>query len=72
MADSELLADRLRNVLNEKRVDYLEKKMMGELCIMVDDKMCCGIVQEEKEMICKHFFNEKFEMGNYKCRRTWN
>ncbi len=47
MAYSELLADRIRQVLDTKHVTYEEKKMMGGLCFMVDDKMCVGVVKEE-------------------------
>lgn len=47
MAYNELLADRLRLILTDKGVDFLEKKMMGGLCFMVDDKMCMGVVKEE-------------------------
>lgn len=45
MAYDEHLADRLRNTLKEKNTIYIEKKMMGGLCFMVDDKMCVGIVK---------------------------
>lgn len=45
MAYDENLADRLRMALKEKKVAYLEKKMMGGLCFMVDDKMCVGIIK---------------------------
>ena len=45
MPYDELLADRIRSVLNEKRVPFEEKKMMGGLCYLVDDKMCMGIVK---------------------------
>lgn len=47
MAYDEYLADRLRQVFREKRVNYHEKKMMGGLCMMVDDKMCIGIIKNE-------------------------
>lgn len=47
MAYSELLADRVKQVLDDKDITYETKKMMGGLCVMVDDKMCCGIVREE-------------------------
>lgn len=43
MAYDEFLADRIRQVFVEKRVAFEEKKMMGGLCFMVDDKMCFGI-----------------------------
>lgn len=44
MAYDEFLADRVRQLLKEKSVSFLEKKMMGGLCFMVDDKMCCGLM----------------------------
>jgi TfoX/Sxy family transcriptional regulator of competence genes len=47
MAYNEFLADRIRMVLKEKNVVYLEKAMMGGLTFMVDDKMCVGIVKED-------------------------
>lgn len=47
MAYSEYFADRIRQVLDQKSVSYEEKKMMGGLCFMVDDKMCVGIVKDE-------------------------
>lgn len=43
MAYDENLADRVRQVLQKKRVVFEEKKMMGGLCFMVDDKMCLGL-----------------------------
>jgi len=46
MAYNEFLADRMRLVLKGKGVNYSEKKMMGGLTFMVDDKMCVGIVKE--------------------------
>lgn len=45
MSYSELLADRIRRNLQEKKTSFEEKKMMGGLCFMVDDKMCVGIVK---------------------------
>ncbi|MCT4644120.1 MAG: TfoX/Sxy family protein [Carboxylicivirga sp.] len=47
MAFDEHLADRLRISLTDKQVQYVEKKMMGGLCFMVDDKMCIGIVKND-------------------------
>ena len=43
MAYDEFLADRARQVLKEKSVSFSEKKMMGGLCFMIDDKMCFGM-----------------------------
>ena len=47
MAYDDFLADRIRNILKEKRVSYEEKKMMGGLTFMIDDKMCVGIVKND-------------------------
>lgn len=44
MAYDEFLADRIRQLFKEKSVYSIEKKMMGGLCFMVDDKMCCGLL----------------------------
>ncbi len=48
MPYDEYLADRLRRILDEKRVDYFTKKMMGGLLFMVDNKMFCGIHIDKK------------------------
>lgn len=45
MAYDELLADRISQVLKDKNIAAKEKKMMGGLTFMVDDKMCVGIVK---------------------------
>jgi hypothetical protein len=45
MAYNEFLAERIQRVLQERHVAFTEKKMMGGLCYMVDDKMCLGILQ---------------------------
>lgn len=48
MAYDEHLAERIRRVLQEKKVQNIEeKKMMGGLTFMVNDKMCIGIVKDE-------------------------
>lgn len=47
MAYNEFLADRIRLVLREKSIHYYEKKMMGGLTFMVDDKMCVGILKDD-------------------------
>lgn len=44
---NEFLADRIRRVLKEKNISYTEKKMMGGLAIMVNDKMCVGITNDD-------------------------
>jgi len=47
MAYNEYLADRLRQSLKSKGINYLEKKMMGGLTFMVNDKMCVGIIKDD-------------------------
>jgi TfoX/Sxy family transcriptional regulator of competence genes len=46
MAYDELLADRVRAAFKSRHVPYEEKKMMGGLCYLVDDKMCIGVHEE--------------------------
>ncbi len=38
MAYDEYLADRIRQLLKEKRTPFTELKMMGGLCFKVDEK----------------------------------
>ena len=47
MAYNEQLAERIEQLLEEKKISYFSKKMFGGLCFMVEDKMCLGIVKEE-------------------------
>ena len=43
MAYNEHLADRVRRIFEEKKVSNIEeKKMMGGLTFMVNEKMCIG------------------------------
>jgi TfoX/Sxy family transcriptional regulator of competence genes len=45
MAYDEHLAERIGRVLRQNHISFEEKKMMGGLCFMVDDKMCVGITK---------------------------
>lgn len=45
MAYDENLADRIRNLFREKKIAFEEKNMMGGWCLLVDDKMCVGVVK---------------------------
>ena len=47
MAYNEYLADLIRSELQQRKVFFEEKKMMGGLCIMVDDKMCVGVIKDD-------------------------
>lgn len=46
MAYSDYLADRVRTLLEDRKIGYEEKKMMGGLTFMVDDKMCMGVLED--------------------------
>lgn len=50
MAYSETLADRIRERLVDLR-NVEEKKMMGGLTFMVNDKMCVGVIKDE--LMCR-------------------
>ena len=59
MAYNELLADKLRHALDSRKANYYEKKMMGGLTFMVDDKMCLGIVKDDlMARIGPHVFDQ--------------
>jgi len=48
MAYDEQLGDRIRQILELKKAQFYEKKMMGGLVFMVSEKMCCGIHIDKK------------------------
>ena len=48
MAYDEYLGDRIHRIMQSKKVNFFEKKMMGGLVFMVNDKMCCGIHIDKK------------------------
>lgn len=58
MAYDEHLAERVKKILKEKHVHFEEKKMMGGLCFMVDDKMCMGV---EKDMLMARIDPDLYE-----------
>lgn len=43
MAYDTYLADRIHQSLSKRKVNFIEKKMMGGLTFMVNDKMCVGV-----------------------------
>ena len=47
MAYDTYLADRISQHLNSKGIPFEEKKMFGGLAIMVNNKMCTGIIKDE-------------------------
>ena len=48
MAYDEFLADRIRRILIDKKVQFIDKKMMGGLVFMVNNKMLSGIHIDKK------------------------
>ena len=46
MAYDEFLADRIKAMLDQKKVTTSEKRMFGGIAFMVDEKMCIGINKE--------------------------
>ena len=46
MAYNEYLGERIATSLAKMGVVYEEKRMMGGVAFMVDDKMCVGVVKE--------------------------
>jgi len=57
MAYNENTLNRIRDFLMNNYVKFSEKKMFSGVCIMVDDKMCCGTHidknTEEDLMLCR-------------------
>lgn len=47
MAYNEHLAERISRIFKEKNLQTEEKKMMGGLCYMLNNKMCVGVVKDE-------------------------
>jgi len=47
MPYSEYLADRINRYFRAEKVIFIEKKMFGGLCFMVNNKMCVGIIKDE-------------------------
>ena len=43
MAYDDQLADRIRKHFRKRAVAFEEKRMMGGLCFLVNDKMCVGV-----------------------------
>ena len=49
MAYYDFLADRIRQIFKEQNTPVSEKKMMGGLVFMLNEKMCCGISYNKKK-----------------------
>jgi hypothetical protein len=47
MAYNEHLAERIKQNLESRKIKYIEKKMFGGVCLMVDDKMLMGVMKDQ-------------------------
>ena len=47
MAFDEHFAERIRTVLKKRKAKFEERRMMGGLCILVNEKMCVGIIKDQ-------------------------
>ncbi len=70
--EEELLFERIRNLLTVKEIYWTEKKMMGGITFMIDEKMCfgsfkggllCRIDPEEKETLLAKEGTERVFQG---------
>jgi len=60
MAYDEALAERVRIYFKRRRKKFEEKRMMGGLCFLVNDKMCVGV---EKERLMVRLDPEVYEQA---------
>ena len=64
MAYNQHTANRIREFLFERNVDFQEKAMFGALCFMLDDKMLCGTridKQTDEDLLLCRVGEEVFE-----------
>lgn len=47
MAYDEWLAERIEKYFDHQKVNYRTIRMMGGLCFMVNEKMCCGLLYDK-------------------------
>ena len=65
MAYSEILAERIDDVLVSKEINYYSKKMMGGLVFMVNDKMCIGVLKDTiMARIDPSFYQQALQMDH--------
>tara|TARA_B110000211_G_C13741459_1_gene404747 strand:- start:36 stop:413 length:378 start_codon:yes stop_codon:yes gene_type:complete len=53
MAYDDYLVERVQQYLERKNIDYYNKKMMGGMLFMVDDKMFVGVTKDKKTNVDK-------------------
>jgi TfoX/Sxy family transcriptional regulator of competence genes len=47
MAYDSHLEERINRIFSDRKLEFRSMKMMGGLCYMLDEKMCCGIVKQQ-------------------------
>lgn len=47
MAYDTYLVERISNLFKERKLEVRIMKMMGGLCYMLDEKMCCGVLKNQ-------------------------
>lgn len=47
MAYDEYLTERIRQKFRELNISFEDKKMMGGICFLVNDKMCAGVIGDK-------------------------
>ena len=55
MAYDQCLGDRINQILQSKNLNYYDKKMMGGLVFMVNNKMCSGIHIDKSHLNAKFY-----------------
>jgi TfoX/Sxy family transcriptional regulator of competence genes len=47
MPYDEHLTDRIQRIFHERKISFEDKKMMGGICFLVNDKMCLGVFKDK-------------------------
>ena len=66
MAYDEYLVERVNQVLTERKVPFFQKKMMGGLIFMVNEKMCVGVDMDketQKDRLMVRIGKEAYEQA---------
>ena len=68
MAYNQVLADRIAEKLIDKGILFIEKKMMGGLAFMINNKMCIGVIKEDMMLrVMNEHYEKMLEMPH--CRQ---
>ena len=65
MAYNVELSLRIKRILIQKNIDFVEKKMFGGLAFMLNDKMCFGIIKDELMLrVLEHHYENLLERNH--------